>query len=51
MEANDNVNHQAHYTDGKIEVIYYTKTKALIFAEGTRLSKYRERVRKTRRNK
>ena len=41
MEANDNVNHPAHNTDGKIEVIDYTKTKALIFAEGTRLSTYR----------
>ena len=34
MEVNDNVNHQAHYTDGKIEVIDYIKDKGFNFFRG-----------------
>lgn len=31
MEANDNVNYQAHYTYGKIEVIDYIQDKGFNF--------------------
>ena len=34
MEANDNVNHQANYTDGKIEVIDYIQDKGFNFFRG-----------------
>ena len=34
MEANDNVNHPAHYTDGKIEVIDYIQDKGFNFCRG-----------------
>ena len=34
MEANDNVNHPAHYTDGKIEVIDYIQDKCFNFCRG-----------------
>ena len=34
MEANDNVNHPAHYTDGQIEVIDYIQDKCFNFCRG-----------------
>ena len=34
MESNDNVNHPAHYTDGKIEVIDYIQDKDFNFCRG-----------------
>lgn len=34
MEANDNVNHPAHYTYGKIEVIDYIQDKGFNFFRG-----------------
>ena len=34
MEANDNVNHPAHYTEGKIEAIDYIQDKGFNFSLG-----------------
>ena len=34
MEANDNVNYTAHYTEGKIEVIDYIQDKGFNFCRG-----------------
>ena len=34
MEANDNVNYTAHYTEGKIEVIDYIQDKGFNFFRG-----------------
>ena len=37
MEANDNVNHPAHYTEGKIEVIDYIQDKGFNFFRGNEI--------------
>lgn len=50
MEENDNVNHPAHYTDGKIEVIDYIQDKCFNFCRGNAI-KYISRAGKKDKSK